>query len=366
MESGLGRGAGKQAVNWKVNLALGIGAAAGILQSARADEALFSERTPGRLLAEDASTGIDVEWRNFLIVRTNSSDLPSYTRRTPLLVSAARAFGQWALSQRFNAQTEVYGAGNYLEESEEGSGPSTSASTWFSSYGGQLNLSLLTSNDISVFGGAEVRGESARTLDRDNSGVKSTTEMDGYLLWRPRFGLIKNGPSWHAGVLYGIGDEKSVRVTTEVLGDKREEEEFVLLAPRFGGFFSSNLGGQVTLGTEIDIIMGSDGSMKSGGKDVFGDSYRAQVHTVLKFSGSIVSALWLSLAHETLSYADQDFVTFETIPHTSFESTVIFSSEFYLGSIVTYGNDVQSTDEINRSFQVVGFGLRTGYKFPMK
>lgn len=334
------------------------------LQTFARAEDVFSERTPGRILAEDEKTGADVEWRNSLVLKINSSELPAFTRYTPVLISAPRLFGQWELSQRFKAHAEVYGAGAYLEENEDGNGPSTTASTWFGGYGGRANVSLLTSNEISVFGGAEVRGESSRTLDRNNAGIKSSTTTEGHVLWRPYFGLIKKASAWHAGAWYAAGDENERTVTTEVLGDKRTEKELVTLAPRFGGFFDSSVGGQITVGTEIDFIMGSSASLKSGDKDVSDDSYRAQVHALLQLGGS--SALWLALAHETLSYADQDFVTFENIPQTDFEACLLFGSGIYLGAILTYGQDKQSTDEINRSFELYGFSLRTGYKVPMK
>lgn len=327
-------------------------------------EVLFAERTPGHVLAEDAQTGADAEWRNSLVLKINSSELPEFTRYTPVLISSPRLFGQWDLSQRFKAHAEVYGAAVYAEESEDGSGPSTTASTWFGGYGGRAHLSLLTSNDIRVFGGVEVHGQSSSTMERDNAGIKSKTITDGHLLWRPFFGLMKKASAWHAGAWYGAGADKERPVTTEVLGDKRTEKEVVTLAPRFGGFFDSSLGGQINLGTEIDFILGSDSSLKAGEKDVLDDSYRVQVHALLQLGGS--SALWLALSHETLSYADQDFVTFENIPQTDFETCFLFGSGMYLGAILTYGQDKQSTDDINRSFQLYGVSLRSGYKVPMK
>ncbi len=327
-------------------------------------ERLFPERTPGRYESEHANTGAEAEWRNDLLVKINSSDLPEFTRYTPTLVSGLIGLWQRKLSNRISLRVDAYGAGVYERESEDTGGPTTESSQAFAAYGLSTALGLETSNQIKVFGGADLKGETSRTIERNNAGLQSTQETEGHFLWRPLVGLTKSSSAWFAGAFYAFGDEAEVTQTTEVLGDTRSVETFVFLAPKIGGFFQSAIGSALRLGAELDFILGSSSSLKSGDQSVLSDSYRAHFHVIFQRSGK--SSLWLGISHQTASYANQNFIGFETIPITDFEASYRSDGGFLLGAILSYADDKQSTEEINRNFQIYGLSLRTGYKLPMK
>jgi hypothetical protein len=327
-------------------------------------ERLFPEMTEGRTLSQCPEKGLDAEWRNQVLLKTNSSELPKFERYTPTAISGVRGFAKTNITNRLFAKTQNYAAGIYQKETEiADGGPPNDSTQFFGGYGSSSAFSLQTENQIEITAGVDLRGETEQKISRDNAGLKSETVTQSFLLWRPHFGFSKKAAAWTAGAFYSMGDEEEVDVTTRVLDDTRTEKTIVALSPKIGGFFEAKLAGTMTLGTELDFILGSSNSLKVGNKEVYDDSYRVQAHVVFQYGGN--ESLWFSFTYETLSYSDQNFISFDNIPFTDLEATYTFSSGYYLGGIVTYSEDKQSTDEINRTFQIVGFSLRTGFKLPM-
>ena len=328
-------------------------------------ERLFPEITPARAQAQSPAAGLEFEWRNQLLLKTNSSDLPEFERRTPTVVSGLRGFARTSLTNRLFAQTQNYLAGIYQEETETAEGgPPNNATQLFGGYGSSSSFALQTENQNEVLAGIDVKGETEQQISRDNAGLKSETTTDSFFLWRPVFGFSKKSDSWAAGAFYSMGSEQEIKVKTRVLDDNREESTIAAIPPKFGGFFEAKIGTTMKLGAELDFILGSSNSPKLGDRTVYDDSYRIESH--LQFEYGETESLWFSFTHETLSYSDQDFVTFDSIPVTDLEVTYTFPSGYYIGTIATYSEDKQSTEEINRTFQVIGISLRTGLKLPMK
>jgi hypothetical protein len=325
-------------------------------------ERIFSELSPGRQAAQYPKKGMDLEWRNSLLVEVNSSDLPKYERRTPTVMSGLRGFGTVDLTNRLHAFSDLYVAGVVEQESETTDGPSTSADSNFFAYGGRSGFGMRTDGDLEFSATAEVRAQGERSIDRENAGLKSKTSNGSYLLWRPGFVLKKMSQQWIAAAFYELGDNEKISVKTTVAGDTRTEETYATLAPRFGGFFNTGVGGNLGLGCELSFVRGSSSSVTAGSQKVFDNSYRAAFHLLFDWGGG--SSLWLSISHDTASYAKQDFMAFENIPVTELESTYVFDGGFYAGAVMSFSEDKQSTEEINRNFMLYGVGLRTGIKLP--
>lgn len=347
-----------KSISWCISVSL---AWQGLLgQTAQADR-LFEDRTVGKMLAESETSRGDVEWRNQMHVKMNSSPLPEFTRYEPTLMSGLAAFAQQPITGRITLRGDLFGGALYAEESEDSDGPSTSVSSHFFAYGFDPQLSIQTANEIEVFGGVELRGQSDYEEVRNNAELQSTTTRGGTFLWRPQFGLMKKSSNWHAGAHYALSDESTVSLTTETSEGAFTTEDFVGLPSRIGGFFESSLGGSLQFGIELDLIQGGSLSLTAGDQAVYADSIRAHVHLVFLYSG--LSSLWVGLSHETHGYENQNFVTFDSIPVTEFECTYTASSGLYFGLQLAYSNDTQSTDEINTIFELYGVALRTGLKF---
>jgi hypothetical protein len=325
-------------------------------------ERIFPELSPARQAAQYPKQGLDLEWRNSLLVKLNSSDLPKYERRTPAVIGGVRGFGTVDLTSRLHAFSDLYVAGVFEQESETTDGPATSADSRFFAYGGRSGFGMRTDGDLEFDATAEVRALGERSSDRENAGLKSKTSTSSYVLWRPGFVLKKISQQWVAAAFYELGDSEKISVKTSVAGDTRTEETYATLAPRFGGFFNTEIGGNLGLGCELSFIRGSASPVTAGSQKVFDNSYRVAFH--LLFERGAGSSLWLSISHDTASYAKQDFMAFENIPVTEFETTYSFHGGFYAGAITSFSEDKQSTEEINRNFMLYGVGLRTGIKLP--
>jgi hypothetical protein len=316
----------------------------------------------GREEARSPRSGADLELRNSVLVKENSSDLPEYVRVTPTIISGVRGYGALKLNERIRTSADVYGAVILIEETETSQGPKTSASAQGIAYGGRFGVSLATDNDLEVGAAAEIRAKGESTLDRDNATLKSKTKTAAHLLWRPGFVLKKRSDRWTAGAFYELGDDEKVKITATVLDDQRETETYATLPPRFGAFFDLSIGTNMSIGTELSFIRGSSSSLRAGTSEVFDDSYRTSFH--IRFGERDRDSIWISLSHESLSYADQDYIAFENIPVTEAEVTWTTTTGWYLGALLTYSSDKQSTEEINRNFLIYGLGLRTGLKMP--
>jgi hypothetical protein len=338
--------------------------ATAVLTSAKshAAERVFSELSFGREETATIGQGAEVEWRNSLLVKTNSSELPRYERRTPTFVSGLKAYGLVGITDRITASAEPYAALVRAEESETEDGPATKSSTENFAYGGRFSLFIAAENQLEFGAAGEVRSESEQTIKRDNAGLDSTTTTAGYTLFRPGFVLKKRHTQWTAGAYYELGDDEKLKITTKVLDDTRVTTGYATLPPRFGGFFDIGVGSNMRLGTELSLIRGSASSLKSGSDEVFDDSYRAAFHLLI--GDKRQSSIWVGLAHQTLAYASQNYVAFENIPVTELEVTWNTASGWMLGGLLSFSEDTQSTAEINRDFLMYGFGLRAGLRMP--
>ncbi len=72
----------------------------------------------------------------------------------------------------------------------------------------------------------------------------------------------------------------------------------------------------------------------------------------------------LGLTHKTLSYADNAFVSLETIPMTTANLNVRWGKErsyMYGGLMYGRGDDTQSLPEFNQKFVVNAYGANAGF-----
>lgn len=332
------------------------------LRAFAAGERIFPELSPGRQAAQYPSQGLDVEWRNSLLVMSNSSELPKYERRTPTLISGVRGFGTMGLTSRLQAFADLYVAGVYEQESETTDGPATKADSRFYGFGGRTGFGVRTDNSLEFSATAEVRAQGDRSIDRENAGLKSKTTNSSSVLWRPGFIITKSTTQWAAAAFYELGDSEKISVNTSVAGDTRTEETYAALVPRFGGFFNTGVSNNLDLGCELIFVRGGASPVSAGSQGVFDNSYRAVFHLLFDRGG--VSSLWLSLSYDSASYAKQDYMAFENIPVTELETTYVFNNGFYAGTVFSFSEDKQSTEEINRNFALYGVGLRTGMRLP--
>lgn len=232
-------------------------------------------------------------------------------------------------------------------------------------YTPSFDLTFITDKGLELFGGVE--GKIFGTTERTEKSANGTTKskFDPQTVVARRFGVTRRAGKWSGGFYYVAGAEKSRDVMIEAFdGSVNDTKEMVFIPSRIGVF------GEIDAGAlwdfELTFVQARGlGPRDENGVTAYTDYFEARFGNVYMLGSSI--GLKTSLAHKTISYASNAFVTLETMPMTSLKVLVLFGtaeSHLYVGVVGGQGRDGQSLPEFNAKYEALGYAATLGFFSP--
>lgn len=228
------------------------------------------------------------------------------------------------------------------------------------------DLGFPVSNGMELFGGAEARYLLPYAEKIERNTVSGKDSVQGALLLSPRAGLLKRDSNWVAGLTYQFTAQKGRKRTfTASDGSENSVERRAYVPGGVSGFAILDLK-QAILDLEVALLFNGDiNELSSTGSKAYRDNYRAMLGTWVPTS---FANLRLRVEHRTLSYDEQSFAQFDTVPLTEAETRLEWGSResnVFLGVVGVYASDLQSIPEYNADYALYGARMRAGFTVPL-
>lgn len=202
---------------------------------------------------------------------------------------------------------------------------------------------------------------STETVDSDLTS--SQTDFSSVLILAPRFALVKRGPSWSGGFYYQMGKEgertfdKSASDGSTVSGTT-----VAYIPPTIGLIGDTSIRGGSHIQLEgMAIQAGSGGEKGNDGRTINSNYMRLKAQWYSLYNNGMA---WRGgISYQTLSYADNAYVSIENIPFTTIRGTMLTGtddSHIDAGFVFGYGFDKQSTSGFNAKYELKGLALTLG------
>lgn len=294
-------------------------------------------------------------------VTTSPPDSTTIDRR---IESYANFGGEGMLGSRFGARLNVKAESVRRRTSAHEADAPVMDETG-ATYTPSFDLTFVTDKGLEIFGGVEAKafGETIREEESSNGTSKSTLSPVNVV--GRRFGVTRRAGVWSGGFFYVAGAEKGRGVRIEAFdGSVNETTEVAFVPSRVGVF------GEIAAGAlwdfELNFVQARGmGPRDENGITAYTDYFEARFGNVVMLGSGF--GLKTSLAHKTLSYASNSFVTLETIPMTSCKVLALFGdaqSHLYAGIIAGQGRDGQSLPEFNAKYEILGYAATLGFFSP--
>lgn len=257
---------------------------------------------------------------------------------------------------------KAFGSFEKIEDEEEPKIPTTQSITRVRP---AIDFTFINPKGLEIFIGSELYHEFAYDRTTKSSLVTQTSSFSAVSMNSMRFGMMRRGSTWSGGFYYvnGADSERGVTLKVEGIDDEVETSETVQVPPTAGIVASFQVYGFLN---ELDLalVQASEApSVSADGINVVDDYLKLRLISYFKISSGYLSTM---LAHQTLSYSSNAFVTLDTIPSSLFKIKYIIGevkSNVFIGGVYGTGSDGLSIPETNESFELQVFGLTTGLYF---
>ena len=230
---------------------------------------------------------------------------------------------------------------------------------------GHINLDyvLKGNNALEIFVG--VRGHVIPEHDQvtESASVTTNETFSEVTYGTAHVGVFKRAGTVAGGFYYhnGADTKRQIAKTTEQDPTVNRFQETLQDADRVAMFFRMNMGKGFLFGEFAAIQASEGGNRTDTGKSVLEDYTLARM---LWYQPIGPLGQRLTVMHKTLSYADNQNVTMETIPMTSAHWKLMigpWNRNLFAGIIYAYGQDGQSIPEFNADYSIQVFGASAGF-----
>lgn len=295
------------------------------------------------------------------IITTTPPDSKNYDRRIEVLANVG---GEAMLSTRFAARLNVKAdAVKRRVTSEDVHSPVLDETSVV--YHPAFDLTFITDKGLELFGGVEGHVYTSSNREESSANGKTKATFAPVNILARRFGVTRHAGSWNGGFYYVTGAEGERTVHTSVFdGSTSEAKDIVFVPSRFGIFGDFNAGARWDFDLAFLQARGK-GSKDEKGVTAYADYFEAKFGGLVMFGNLGMKA---GVFHKTLSYANNAFVTLETIPMTSLKMLLLLGSadqHAFAGVIVGQGRDGQSLPEFNAKYESLGYAVTVGCQTPL-
>jgi hypothetical protein len=198
------------------------------------------------------------------------------------------------------------------------------------------------------------------------SSVSSERKKNAALVYSPRLSILKDTSNWSAGFYYALGREVKRKIEIQT-GDENElVEEYLSIHSAIGGLASFKAGNNLNLLFSLALIQAGNSEEKTEtNNEIYRDYYRVIAgmrFPMFYFGGELDT----SIDYKTLSYNDQSFMDFQTIPvaHVKFDYFPSGADKpgIFAGFDLGVGQDSQSLPELNAEYTYLSYQLKFGFK----
>lgn len=259
---------------------------------------------------------------------------------------------------RLNAKAEV--SKHRQAEKDE---PRAIVDETIKTYSPSLDLTYLTEKGLEIFGGAMVQATPGYDQTVDAGGlVTSTTHFKAVNLVTRRFGVVRRAGAWSGGFYYLFGADEERKFTKSASdGSMVEGVDTVFLPSRVGVMGEFDVASMLW-DFELNFVQARGlGPKDERNNSIYTDHFEARIGAHVDFGGL---GLKTSVAHKTLSYANNAYVSQETMPVTSLKLLSTFGdvkkTYGYVGLIYAYGKDGQSIPEFNAQYGMQATAVTVG------
>lgn len=296
-------------------------------------------------------------------VTTSPPDTTKYDRRAESLgiLGAETLVGQ-RFGVRFNVKGEIS-----KRRQQEASGPTATVDSTVKTFKPSVDLTFITDKGLELFGGVESQIVPGYTESVNSTSGESTTKFASSTVASKRFGVVRRTSAWAGGFYYQMGAEETRTVTQTAFDGSGAEVDDVVFIPSKIGVMGNFQALSALWDFEFDFIQArGKGPKDDQGNTTYTDYFEAHFGSLFFFGSGI--GMNTSVFHKTLSYANNAFVTIETIPVTSVKLLGVLGdaqNNAFLGIIGAYGKDGQSLPEFNATYQVQAYALTFGSSFSL-
>lgn len=294
-------------------------------------------------------------------VTTSPPDAVKYDRRAETL-GVLGAEGIFA--KRFGARLNLKGEISKRRQ-QEAEGPKATVDSVVKTYRPSLDLTFITDKGLEIFGGQEMQIIPAYKETVASSNGESTTAFGDSSVASRRFGVVRRAGAWSGGFYYQMGAESERTVEQTAFDGSGAEAEDVVFIPSRIGVMGAFKAISTLWDFELDFVQArGKGPKDDQGNTTYTDYFETHLGGLYFFGGSL--GMKGSIFHKTLSYANNAFVTMETIPATSIKLLGVIGndeSNAFLGVIYAFGKDGQSLPEFNAEYEFDAFAVTFGSIF---
>ncbi len=291
----------------------------------------------GKITSSPGTTKLDRRLENLSIVGFDSN------------------LGRWGV--RGNVKAE-YSKRRQSEDEE----PRSVVDETVMTYSPSVDVTFVTDKGLEIFGGALVQMQPAYTQSVDAGTVSSETAFDATRLIVRRFGVLRRSGAWSGGFYYVMGAETTRGFEQSGSDGSTLSENDVIFVPSRVGVFGEFEAASTLWDFELDFVQARGmGPKDDTGATIYTDYFEARMAGLFFFGGAL--GMKGGLAHKTLSYANNAYVTLETIPVTSLKLLGVLGKEeshAYAGIIAATGKDGQSLPEFNATYEMTGVAVTLG------
>lgn len=326
------------------------------------------QKSIGRDAVDSSSNGLFTTYADTILVDGRITSLPTHARTYERsLVNYTDFNGIIPLHPRAKLRLDLLT--KFTMRNSEGSEEprKITRENWTEAFP-KVEAIILTQNNLELFFGGTYWVHSKVERRTETSTVETVTVYSDAAILVPHVGILKRAGGVEGGFYYKLRGERGrsiKKVTTQ--DDIELNFSDVIYDPTTIALFFQTAIGPSKLFTEFASVQGSDGGNKTEtGEYLLEDYLRVKANLTLPLKTEY--GLRLSIAHKTLSYADNRNVSLSTIPMTSASLQLTTGKESaytYVGLIYAYGKDGQSLPEFNADYLVQAYGVTAGLRLTL-
>lgn len=267
---------------------------------------------------------------------------------------------RWGVRGNFKAD---YSKRRQSEEEE----PRADVDETVTTYAPSLDVTFVTDKGLEIFGGAVMQMQPAYKQTVDAGNVSSETAFDATKLTVRRFGVVRRSGVWSGGFYYVMGAETDRGFEQSASDGSSLAASDVVFVPSRVGVFGEFSAWATLWDFELDFVQARGmGPKDDAGSTIYTDYFEARMGGLYMFGGAWGTKT--SVAHKTLSYANNSYVTLESIPITSIKLLGVLGSDKsygYAGVIMANGKDGQSLPEFNATYELNALAVTVGLQLSL-
>lgn len=229
------------------------------------------------------------------------------------------------------------------------------------------DVTYVTSKGLELFAGLVHEHNPAFSQTVESGSVNAETQFKTASIQARRFGVARRSSAWTGGFYYVQGEEEDREFEKEASDGSSLAGNDVLFIPDRVGVFGRFKAGAGQWNFELSFIQARGmGNRDKNGQTIYTDYFLARAGGFFPLTGGMGVAA--KVAHQTLSYADNAYVSLETIPVTSVKTRLALGdavNNAYVGFIGAYGEDGQSLPEFNADYALRAGAVTVGFFQPL-